>query len=186
MKPDEERLRGLMLQALEGDPLAYRTFLIDLGAALQVFVRRRLVRLGRSDSEAEDIVQETVLAIHRRRHTYDASLPVTTWAHAIARYKLIDYLRATRAEVAELRLEDVADTATDAVPQRDQALTVRRIIAALPERFRVPLTLMKVEGLSVAETASRTGMTKAAVKTNVHRGMKWIARKLAGASNDPR
>ena len=113
-------------------------------------------------------------------HTYDASLPVTAWAHAIARYKLIDYLRATTSEVAQLRLDDVADSATDAAPQYDQTLTVRKIVEALPERFRVPLTLMKVEGWSVAETASRTGMTRAAVKTNVHRGMKWIARKAAG------
>ena len=181
MKPDEERLRGLMLKGLEGDSLAYRTFLLELGAALQIFVRRRLLRLGRSDSDAEDIVQETVLAIHSRRHTYDPTLPVTTWAHAIARYKLIDFLRATAVETEELCLEDVADTASDAIGPRDQALTLRKVIAALPERFRAPLTLMKVEGLSVAETAARTGMTKAAVKTNVHRGMKWIARMIAGA-----
>ena len=181
MKPNEERLRSLMLKGLEGDPLAYRAFLIELGAALEIFVRRRLIRLGRSDSDAEDIVQETVLAIHRRRHTYDASLPVTAWALAIARYKLIDFLRATATEIAELRLQDIVDTGSDVAPERDQAVTLQTIIAALPERLRVPLTLMKVEGLSVADTASRTGMTKAAVKTNVHRGMKWIARKLAGA-----
>jgi RNA polymerase sigma-70 factor (ECF subfamily) len=181
MKPDEERLRGLMVQGLEGDPLAYRTFLLELGAVLDGFARRRLLRLGRSDSDAEDIVQETLIAIHSRRHTYDRALPVTAWAHAIARYKLIDYLRANAAEAEELRLEDIADTAADGAMPRDQALSLRKIIAALPERFRAPITLMKVEGLSVAETASRTGMTKAAVKTNVHRGMKWIARMIAGA-----
>ena len=181
MKPHEERLRGLMVEGLQGDQLAYRTFLLELGAALDIFVRRRFLRMGRSDSDVEDIVQETLLAIHSRRHTYDRNLPVTAWAHAIARYKVIDFLRANAAEVEELRLEDVADTPFDGVVQRDDALTVRKIIAALPERFRAPITFMKVEGLSVAETASRTGMTKAAVKTNVHRGMKWIARMIEGA-----
>ena len=181
MKADEERLKALMLQGLEGNALAYRHFLLELGRVLDGFVRRRLQRLGRPDGDVEDIVQEALLAIHSRRHTYDRTLPVTAWAHAIARYKLIDFLRANAAQREQLYLEDVADSSFAAGAASDDVLTLRKVLAGLPERFRRPLTLTKVEGLSVAETAARTGMTKAAVKTNVHRGMKWIAHKLSGA-----
>jgi RNA polymerase sigma-70 factor (ECF subfamily) len=171
-----------MIEGLQGDQLAYRTFLRELGVTLETFVRRRLARAGRGDSEAEDIVQETLLAIHSRRHTYDQSLPVTAWAHAIARYKVIDFLRAHAAAREDVRLEDIADAPSPGAGQREDALTVKRLLAALPERLRAAVTLTKVDGLSVAETAARTGMSQAAVKTNVHRGMKWIARMITGAN----
>src|SRR5512147_1945282 len=86
----EARLRNLLLRGLAGDEPAYHAFLRELSAHLRAFLRRRLVRLP---DEVEDLVQESLLAIHNQRHTYDAGQPLTAWIHAIAKYKLVDFLR---------------------------------------------------------------------------------------------
>lgn len=90
MTASEDRLKSLLVQALAGDAAAYHRFLIDLSAHLRAFLRRRLARLP---DEVEDLVQETLLAVHNQRHTFDAAQPLTAWVHAIARYKLVDCLR---------------------------------------------------------------------------------------------
>src|SRR3972149_6068502 len=90
VNPSEERLRQLLIRGLAGDAPAYHAFLQDLSAHLRAYLRRRLARLP---DEVEDLVQESLLAIHNQRHTYDAGQPLTAWVHAIAKYKLIDLLR---------------------------------------------------------------------------------------------
>ena len=87
----EEHLHSLMLKSLTGDGLSYRVFLNELSMHLRSFLRRRLARYP---EEIEDLVQEILLAIHNQRHTYNATLPLTAWVHAIARYKVIDWLAA--------------------------------------------------------------------------------------------
>ena len=79
-----------MLRAQAGDEAAYRVLLTELSERLRAYYRRRLTT---QVSDAEDLVQETLLAIHNQRHTYDRSRPVTAWCYAIARYKLVDCLR---------------------------------------------------------------------------------------------
>ena len=90
LNASEERLRNLLVLGLGGDEPAYRAFLPELSAHLRAFLRKRLIRLP---DEVEDPVQESLLAIHNQRHTYDAGQPLTAWIHAIAKYKLIDLLR---------------------------------------------------------------------------------------------
>src|ERR1019366_4074136 len=90
MNPGEERLRQLLIRGLAGDAPAYHAFLQELSAHLRAFLRKRLARLP---DEVEDLVQESLLAVHNQRHTYDAGQPLTAWVHAIAKYKLIDLLR---------------------------------------------------------------------------------------------
>jgi RNA polymerase sigma-70 factor, ECF subfamily len=89
----EARLRGLLLSSLDGDSGAYRIFLQELSALLRGYLRGRLARMP---DEIEDLVQETLLAIHNQRHTYDKAQPLTAWVHAIARYKMIDLFRRRR------------------------------------------------------------------------------------------
>jgi len=171
----EERLRIWMLQGLAGDAQAYQCFLKDLSAYVRNFLRRRLAQ--RPD-DVEDLVQETLLAVHHQRHTYRPELPLTAWVHAIARYKLIDWLRARAARDACTEpLEDEADTFFTHADR--EASTARRdldvLLQTLPERQRLPIVHMKLEGLSVAETARLTGMSESAVKVGVHRGLKALA-----------
>lgn len=179
MSASEDRLRDLLIRGLAGDTSSYHAFLKELSAHLRAFLRGRLARLP---DEVEDLVQETLLAVHNQRHTYDAGQPLTAWVHAIARYKLIDLLRRRGGRDAlnnplddELDVLAYSDTeATDA--RRD----VAKLLERLPDRQRLPIVHMKLEGLSVVETARITGMSVSAVKVGVHRGLKTLAAMIRG------
>jgi len=177
----EERLRGLLARGLSGDGAAYHAFLADLTAHLRAFFRKRLDRIP---DEVEDLVQETLIAVHNQRHTYDPGQPLTAWMHAIAKYKLVDFLRRrARTDALTDPLDDelevfAASDADAAEARRDLA----KLLADLPDRQRMPIVHVKIEGLSVAETAQLTGMSESAVKVGVHRGLKALAAKIRGSA----
>jgi len=170
----ETQLRDLLVRGLGGDAAAYHAFLGELSKHLRGFLR---VRLARLPDDVEDLVQETLLAVHNQRHTYDPGQPLTAWIHAIARYKLVDLLRrrAGREQLNdplddELEVFAVSDHDAD-----DARRDLGKLLEQLPDRQRLPIVHMKLEGLSVAETARATGMSEAAVKVGVHRGLKALA-----------
>lgn len=173
----EDRLHKLMVCGLGGDGHAYESLLKELSGHLRAFFRKRLARLP---DEVEDLVQETLLAVHNQRHTFVPEQPLTPWVHAIARYKMIDMLRRWGGQEAlndplddELELLSYSDTqAMDA--HRD----VTKLLEQLPERQRVPIEYVKLQGLSVAETAHITGLSESAIKVGVHRGLKALAAML--------
>lgn len=170
----EARLRELLVRGLSGETDAYRDFLKELGAHLRAFFRKRLTRVP---DEVEDLVQETLLAVHNQRHTYDADQPLTAWVHAIAKYKLVDLLRRRARGV---QLDDPLDEQSELLATSDeQAREARRDLAQLlerlPDRQRLPIVHVKIEGLSVVETARLTGLSVSAVKIGVHRGLKALA-----------
>src|SRR5262245_6118886 len=109
MTVQEAELKDLMLAGLQGDSAAHRALLERLSRHLRAYYKGRLGRIGRSVAEAEDLVQEALLAIHTRRHTYDPSQLLTPWVHAIARYKLIDHLRRTRGSLADVPIDDAQE-----------------------------------------------------------------------------
>ena len=128
-------------------------------------------------------MQETLLAVHNQRHTYQADQPLTAWVHAIARYKLVDLLRARRSSEAfteplDDELEVFAASDTDAADARRD---LDKLLAELPEHHRLPIMHIKLEGLSVAEAAQRTGMSESAIKVGVHRGLKALAARIRGS-----
>ena len=175
----EDRLRDLLLRGLAGEAPAYHAFLQELSAHLRAFLRKRLVRLP---DEVEDLLQESLLAVHNQRHTYDADQPLTAWVYAIAKYKLVDLLR--RRANRDL-LTDPLDEEIDVFSSADaDAAEARRDVAQLleqlPDRQRLPIIHMKLEGLSVAETARATGTSESAVKVGVHRGLKALAAMIKG------
>lgn len=173
----EERLRALLLVGLGGDAAAYHAFLRELAAHLRAFVRKRLARMP---DEVEDIVQESLIAVHNQRHTYDPAEPLTPWLHAIARYKLVDCLRRRgNAPLGSDALDAAAELLEASDPQAAEARRdVARLLEQLPERQRLPIVHMKLEGRSVVETARLTGMSESAVKVGVHRGLKALAASL--------
>lgn len=179
MEDNEHRLRSLWDRALDGDDIAYREFLTALSGKLRPYLGRQLSRLGRDDGEAEDIVQEALLAVHGKRHTYDRNVPVMAWAHAIARYKMVDFLRTTGHASRVLPLDDIEHVLATDASHIETGLTVRTALAALPEKMRRSIELIKIGGLSAREAAALTGMSEAAVKVNVHRGIKVMARAIA-------
>lgn len=177
----EMRLREQFERALDGDAAAYHRFLDELAGHLRAFLRKRIAQ---APDEVEDVLQDTLLAIHNGRHTYRRGQPLTAWVYAIARYKAMDRYRgqARRPEV-QMPLDDAAadllasvdDEAAHA--QRD----VLRLLDTLPDRHRLPIQYVKLEGLSVAEAAQRTGMSEPAVKVGIHRGLKALAKRLRDA-----
>lgn len=159
---------------MAGEEAAYHVFLRDLSAHLRGFLR---VRLARLPDDVEDLVQETLLAVHNQRHTYDPDQPLTAWIHAIARYKLVDLLRrrAGREVLQDPLDEELEVFAVSAHDATDARRDVLKLLEQLPDRQRLPIMHMKLEGLSVAEAARATGLSEAAVKVGVHRGLKALA-----------
>jgi RNA polymerase sigma-70 factor (ECF subfamily) len=127
--------------------------------------------------DVEDLVQETLLAIHLQRGTYDPAVPVDRWVLAIARHKLIDlWRRRGRREARHTALDDLPEGTLPAVwdelpAQRDLAT----LLGALPRAQQEAITLTKLEGLSAAEASQRSGVSVSALKVRVHRGLKRLA-----------
>lgn len=181
MSERETQLRALLIDGLGGDEAAYHAFLKNLSTHLRGFLR---VRLARLPDDVEDLVQETLLAVHNQRHTYDPGQPLTAWIHAIARYKLVDLLRrrAGREVLNDPLDEELEVFAVSDNDAADARRDLGKLLEQLPDRQRLPIVHMKLEGLSVAEAARATGMSEAAVKVGVHRGLKALAALIR--SND--
>ena len=177
MEYDSGNYEPVLDMALEA--IGYHAFLKDLGAHLRAFLRRRL---GHLPDEVEDLVQESLLAVHNQRHTYNASQPLTAWVHAIAKYKLVDLMRRRQSrELLTEPLDDEKDVFSSADADAAEARRdIGKLLLQLPDRQRVPIVCMKLEGRSAAETARITGMSVSAVKVGVHRGLKALAAKIRG------
>ena len=174
----EQRLRGLMLAALDGDANAYRQLLSELTRYLRPWFARRLSPAH--VSHAEDLVQETLLAIHTRRMTYDRTRPFTAWLHAVAHHKFVDHVRrhAIRATVP---LDDDAPIfAVDDSAQVADRSDVEAVLATVSPRTADLIRQTRIEGASVAEAAARHGMTETAAKVSIHRGLKALIGRFAG------
>jgi len=168
----EAELKGLMLRGLEGDPVAWRMLLTQLRGALTPYFRRRLSGL---EADAEDLVQDCLIAIHAKRATYDRSMAFTAWAYAIARYKLIDHFRRQGRRV-DVPMEDAAvltaeHSVEDGAVRRDLA----KVLSILPMRQRRLIEDVRIGGFSLAEAAARNGCTEGAAKVSVHRSMKALS-----------
>lgn len=170
----EAALQSLWAQAQAGDEAAYRQALLHIAGRLRTFLRRRMQSLP---DEVEDLVQETLLAIHLQRGTWDPNVPVTRWILAIARHKLVDlWRRRGRREALHDPLDELPESEQPGgrdgfVAQRD----LETLLGALPHAQRQAITLIKLEGLAVAEASQRTGVSVSALKVQVHRGLKRLA-----------
>lgn len=178
MRASEEQLRALMVAGLAGDAGAHRSLLSLIAPVLRGFFARRL---GELRDDAEDLVQETLIAIHTRRATYDSRRPFTVWMYAIARYKLVDHFRRSRrhaniedlgAMLAQEGFEDEASARID----------LRRLLGGLPAKQARVIADTKIEGLSVAESSERHALSESDVKISVHRGLKALAARVRGKS----
>ena len=178
--PTELRLRGLMLAALDGDAATYRSLLAELGRHLRRYFTRRLTPAYAF--HAEDLVQETLLAIHTRRMTYDRERPLTAWVHAIAHHKFVDHVRRQSIRLTVPLDDDTPvfahDETGDAVARRD----LDTVLDAVPARTSDLIRRTKVDGQSVAEAAAANNMSETAAKVSIHRGLKALAARFAGGA----
>ncbi len=179
---DEAQLRDLLLKGLAGEEAAHRAFLTEAAASLRGFFRNRL---RNAPEDAEDLVQETLLALHTRRDTYDPQYPLTAWMYAIARYRLIDHVRRVRRRGVHNSIDDhdigEADPEYEASDARRDVST---LLERLPAKQRAAIRLVKIEEKSVKEAAALTGFSESDIKISVHRGLKTLSR-LLGAEAAP-
>jgi RNA polymerase sigma-70 factor (ECF subfamily) len=132
-----------LVRGLAGDSLAYHAFLKQLSAHLRAFLRRRLASLP---DEVEDLVQETLLAVHNQRHTYDAGQPLTAWVHAIARYKLVDLMRrrAVRDALNDPLDDELMVFASSDTEAADARRDLGKLLDRLPDQQRLPIVHMRL------------------------------------------
>ena len=179
----EMELKVLMLAGLAGDAKAHQQLLVAASARLRSYYARRL---GSEAPDVEDLVQETLIAIHQRRESYNSALPFTAWLHAIAKYKLIDHYR--RAGVRRhVDLDDVGELAAeDGFEPALAAMDVERMLGQLPAKHRQAIKLTRIDGYSVEEASQMTGQSPSGIKIGVHRGLKKLTEQIRNDDDDDR
>jgi RNA polymerase sigma-70 factor (ECF subfamily) len=159
-----------MRDAIAGDERAYGDFLQRAACIVRGFASRRITQGG---IDPEDIVQETLLAIHLKRHTWRQDAPIMPWLHAIAKYKLIDAFRR-RGRRAEIEIGDIAETFAEPASETVSSREIGYALATLAPGQRSVVTAISVDGRSIGETAKWLGMSEAAVRVAFHRGLAAI------------
>jgi RNA polymerase sigma-70 factor (ECF subfamily) len=164
-----------MRAARKGDAVAYRRLLVGAASWLRAVTGRGLAAAGRPREDCEDIVQETLLAMHLKRDTWDGTRPIEPWLRAIARHKLTDHLRR-RGYRDHLDIDEWSDSAELSVEaEAATGMDTRRLLASLPERQRTIVSEISIEGRSAADVAASLGMSEGAVRVALHRALKSLA-----------
>ena len=168
MVADDETLARLMAQSQNGDKQAYRALLGECETWLKRYYARKI-----GPNVLDDLVQDTLISLHRKRASYDPSRAFLPWLAAIARYRWIDHLRKSyRTKEVELNEELAADPSDPAVAAK---IGLEKLMGLIPEKQALAIKLVKIEGLTIAEASQKTGQSESLVKVNIHRGMKRMA-----------
>lgn len=167
---DEATLTRLAGLAQQGDRQAYAAMLQASRAWLERYYRRKVPA-----EQIDDLVQETLLSVHRKLASYDPSRSVIPWLAAIARYRFVDHLRSVYRQVHEEHHGDEEPGSHNDEGALTARLSLERLFEALPEAQSRAIELVKIEGLSVQEASASTGQSESLIKVNVHRGLKRLA-----------
>jgi len=171
----EQQWSEWMRRAMDGDTQAYHRFLTGVTPQLRLLAVRRCREMGAPASDAEDIVQEVLLAVHLKRGTWDMSRPIGPWLSAIVRNKLIDTLRR-RGRHGSVPIEDVMETlAADERTDATDRLDAEQLVDRLKPPQRDIVRAISLEGAGVKETAERLKMSEGAVRVALHRALKALA-----------
>lgn len=171
---DEHELARLMCSAIAGDERAYGEFLRRVACLVRGYARKKVTG---GVIDPEDIVQETLLAIHMKRHTWRSDAPIMPWIYAIARHKLVDsYRRQGRRLEVEIgeTIEDFAKAESETPSERE----ISRALDILAPGQRSVVAAVSVHGRSIGDTAKRLGMSETAVRVALHRGLAAIAKRF--------
>ena len=178
MREREDEWTGLMRSAIAGDNATYHRLLKSVTPVLRAAARRGLARAGQPVDQSEDIVQDILLAVHLKRHTWDANAPFAPWLFAIARNKLIDALRR-RGRRIFVNIDDFAEVLPgEAAEETASAGEVAAQLQTLPARQRDVLQSIAVDSASIKDTAAKFSMTEGAVRVALHRGLSSLTAKL--------
>jgi RNA polymerase sigma-70 factor (ECF subfamily) len=174
MRADETSLARLMVMSQKGDRQAYAALLHECARWLRRYYSRRV-----APAQMDDLVQETLLSLHNKLASWDSSRPFLPWLAAIARYRWVDSLRRLyRADECTLDTDLIGHDEEPAIAAR---ISIDRLLGALSDAQARAITLVKIEGLSIAEASQATGQSESLVKVNIHRGLKKLARLIEKA-----
>ena len=169
--PADSNLEILMAQYQQGDFNAAAVLVAQLSPQLHRFFVAQLA----SRSDAEDLLQETWLRIHKVRHTYRPSEPVLPWFYAIARRVRVDhYRKSSRTSARERVLEEMSRIAAPVSAESGRLGDLAALLAPLSEGEREVIEMLKVEGMSLEEAARATSSTVGSVKQKAHRAYKKL------------
>lgn len=171
---DDQELAALLGAGMAGDEKSYAAFLRKVAPLIRGFVRRKIVAGG---IDPEDVVQETLLAIHLKRHTWRQDAPVGPWIYAIAGHKTIDAFRR-RGRRIEIDIDDFAETIAAPEEETVSGRDLDRVLESLAPGQRAVVSSISVEGRSIKETASALDMQETAVRVALHRGLAAIAKRF--------
>jgi len=172
--PDEASLAQLMIMAQHGDKEAYSALLHECQRWMKSYLGRRISR-----HDLDDLVQETLLALHQKLATYDSSRAFVPWLAAIARYRWAGHLRQVYR--ARKQASTTETTAYNHEPAMMARISLDSLFAQLPEPQARAIELVKIEGLSIAEAACASGQSEALIKVNIHRGLKKLSAMIERA-----
>jgi RNA polymerase sigma factor (sigma-70 family) len=171
MRADEASLARMMVMSQQGDKQAYGALLEACQRWLRGYYSRRI-----APAQLDDLVQETLIALHTKRASWDPTRPFLPWLAAIARYRWVDHLRKLyRADEHELHEELIGSDDEPAIAAR---ISLDRLLGLLPDAQSRAIALVKIEGLSIAEASEMTGQSESLVKVNIHRGLKKLAHMI--------
>ncbi len=176
MADRETHWAGLMRAAIRGDATSYHRLLHELAPVLRVVASRGFSRHNLGFEDVEDVVQETLLALHLKRHTWDERERLSPWVNAIAHNKLVDNLRR-RGRRTYVPIDDIIETLAGGEPPADMnGADAERMIAKLKGRERDIVVAISIEGASARQVAQRLGMTEGAVRVALHRALRSLAK----------
>lgn len=180
----ERSWEAWMAAAVGGDARAYDRLLRAILPLLRGIAHRRI----HDRAEAEDAVQDTLLTIHRLRHSYDPARPLRPWLIALCERRCIDRLRRRgRITARHVALEDYDGPGLAAPPVAEAAVAaaqIRTAIEALSPTQRKALTLAKLQDLPLAEASAASGLSVAALKVATHRAVHTLRKRLGVVLED--
>ena len=167
-----------MRAAQAGCSASYVRLLTDISDAFRQVAGADLRRYGLQQSDGDDVLQDVLLAIHLKRHTWRPDHPFLPWLRAIARHKILDFVRR-RSRRDETSIEPFAEVFAAPEPQPDNSIQVQRMLGELPRRQREVVEQLAVGGASVADAASKLKMSRGAVYVSFHRGLATLSALVA-------
>ena len=179
----EAQLKSQMIAALAGDREAYRCFLGKVGQIVKSYLLKSSRSWKGSPERVEDLTQEVLLSIHKKRETYETSLPILPWIYAIARYRLIDSIRSDAAQKLRAldwdeNIEELAMQAPEETGGGSAALEVAEelhdVMESLTEKQKKILVMAKLEEVPLDEIARQVGISLSNVKVTIHRTLQAL------------
>jgi RNA polymerase sigma-70 factor, ECF subfamily len=172
----ESRMRA----GIAGDASAYRSLLMDITPFIRAVVRRSFARGGLPSVDIEDIVQDVLLAVHLKRHTWDPALPLAPWLGAVTRHKTIDAFRRSGARPT-VPIDDLAEVLAEPVSSPADHGDAERMLASLPEKQQRIVRAMTFQERTAADVGREMSMSEGAVRVALHRALKLLAARYGQA-----